>query len=100
MATSKLYIGNLSWTTQESDLSSHFSAHGSVKSAKIVKDQDTGKSKGFGFVEMSSSEEAQTAITSSNGAELNGRSIRVSEAQDKPRAPKNDRGSFNREDRF
>ena len=90
--SSKLYVGNLAWTLTEQDLSSHFAKHGTVKSSKIVMDRDTGKSKGFGFVEMASSQEAQTAIESSNGAELNGRALRVSEAQDKPRESRG--GSF------
>ena len=90
--STKLYVGNISWGTDEQALTSHFSKHGTVKSAKIVKDHDTGKSKGFGFVEMGSAEEAQTAIDKSNGVELGGRELRVSEAQDKPRAPRSNDG--------
>lgn len=94
--SSKLYVGNISWTTDEAALTTHFGMYGTVKSAKIVKDHDSGKSKGFGFVEMSSSEEAQDAISKSNGIEVGGRELRVSEAQDKPRAPRSEGGYENR----
>jgi RNA recognition motif-containing protein len=84
---SRLYIGNISWNTSTEELSSHFSKYGEVKYAKVITDQATGRSKGFAFVEMGSDEEAQKAIDSSNGLELGGRAIRVSEAQERaPRA--------------
>lgn len=81
----KLYVGNLSYSTYEADLSQIFQSYGEVVSAKIITDRDTGKSKGFGFVEMSSESEAQAAIAGMNGRELGGRNLRVNEAEDKPR---------------
>lgn len=79
----KLYVGNLSYSVTDSDLQSLFSAHGTVESAQIISDRDTGRSKGFGFVEMSSPEEAQAAITALNGSQHEGRALTVNEA--KPR---------------
>ena len=79
----KIYAGNLSYETREQDLKEAFEAHGEVKEVEVIKDRDTGRSKGFAFVEMPSSEEAQAAITSLNGRELAGRTITVNEA--KPR---------------
>ncbi len=79
----KLYVGNLSFQTSSSDLQDLFSQAGTVESANVVEDRDTGHSRGFGFVEMSSREEAQAAITQFNGKEINGRSLTVNEA--KPR---------------
>ncbi len=81
----KLYVGNLSYHTNEDALRSFFSNFGTVESAKIIFDRDTGSSKGFGFVEMSSDEEASAAIDGTNGQELEGRQLRVNEAMDKPR---------------
>jgi RNA recognition motif-containing protein len=86
----KLYVGNLSYNTTEDSLRNHFSGFGTVASAKIIFDRETGNSKGFGFIEMSSDEEASAAITGTNGQELDGRQLRVNEAMDKPRR---DRGS-------
>jgi RNA recognition motif-containing protein len=79
----KLYVGNLSYDVDSSTLQSLFSAHGTVESAEIISDRDTGRSKGFGFVEMSSEAEAQAAIAALNGVENNGRALTVNEA--KPR---------------
>ncbi len=79
----KLYVGNLSYETSDSDLSSMFSAHGSVQSAQVIMDRDTGRSKGFGFVEMGSDQEAQAAIGALNGKEVNGRALTVNEARPK-----------------
>ena len=79
----KLYVGNLSYDVDSSALQELFSAHGNVQSAEIISDRDTGRSKGFGFVEMSSDEEAQAAIAALNGQEHSGRSLTVNEA--KPR---------------
>ncbi|MGE3180564.1 MAG: RNA recognition motif domain-containing protein [Phycisphaerae bacterium] len=79
----KLYVGNLSYSVTDSDLQGLFSEHGSVQSAQVVTDRDTGRSKGFGFVEMGSSEEAQAAIAAMNGVEHEGRALTVNEA--KPR---------------
>lgn len=78
-----LYIGNLSYSLEEGDLEEAFKAYGEVKSVKIIKDRDTGNSKGFGFVEMSSSEEGNASIEALNGKELKGREIRVNEARPK-----------------
>jgi RNA recognition motif-containing protein len=81
----KLYVGNLSYNTYEDSLRSLFTPYGTVESVKIITDRDTGASKGFAFVEMSTDEEAQAAIKGTNGTELDGRSIKVNEAMDKPR---------------
>ncbi len=78
-----LYVGNLSYETSDSDLSSMFSAHGSVQSAQVIMDRDTGRSKGFGFVEMGSDQEAQAAIGALTGKEVNGRALTVNEARPK-----------------
>ncbi len=78
----KIYVGNLSFQTNDSDLNAAFGAHGSVQSASVVMDRETGRSRGFGFVEMGDAE-AKLAIDALNGAELSGRQISVSEA--KPR---------------
>lgn len=77
----KLYVGNLSFKTTGEDLQSHFSQAGSVASANIVTDRDSGFSRGFGFVEMSSDDEAAQAIEMFNGQELDGRSLTVNEAR-------------------
>jgi RNA recognition motif-containing protein len=79
----KLYVGNLSFGTTEDDLLQLFSQVGTVESASIVADRDTGRSRGFAFVEMSSKQEGEAAIDKFNGAELDGRSLTVNEA--KPR---------------
>jgi RNA recognition motif-containing protein len=78
-----LYVGNLSFDIDDSALEQLFSAHGTVESAKVIKDRDTGRSRGFGFVEMSTDEEAQAAIAALDGQEAEGRPIKVNEA--KPR---------------
>ena len=83
----KLYVGNLSYETKDSDLDTLFAAHGTVQSAQVIMDRDTGRSKGFGFVEMSSDSEAQAAIQALNGKEVGGRSLTVNEAK-----PREDRG--------
>jgi len=77
----KLYVGNLSYDASSSDLEQMFSAHGTVESATIIADRDTGRSKGFGFVEMSSEDEAQAAIDALNGTNQGGRDIKVNEAK-------------------
>ena len=79
----KLYVGNLSYDVDSSSLEQMFAAHGSVQSAQIITDRDTGRSKGFGFVEMGSDEEAQAAIAAMNGQENNGRALTVNEAKPK-----------------
>jgi cold-inducible RNA-binding protein len=83
----KLYVGNLSYETSDSDLDKLFAAHGTVQSAQVIMDRETGRSKGFGFVEMSSDSEAQAAIQALNGKEIEGRSLKVNEAR-----PREDHG--------
>ncbi len=85
----KLYVGNLSFNTSESRLRELFQSYGTVASAKIITDRDSGNSKGFGFVEMGSDSEAQAAISGTNGTDLDGRQIKVNEAMDKPRRDDN-----------
>jgi cold-inducible RNA-binding protein len=77
----KLYVGNLPYTVRDEDLQQAFSAYGNVNSAKVMMERDTGRSKGFGFVEMGSDAEAQTAIEGMNGQSLGGRSLVVNEAR-------------------
>jgi RNA recognition motif-containing protein len=77
----KLYVGNLSYEVTDSDLEQLFAAHGTVQSAQVIMDRDTGRSKGFGFVEMSNDQEAQAAIAALNGKESGGRSLTVNEAR-------------------
>jgi RNA recognition motif-containing protein len=86
----KLYVGNLPFSTTEESLTSVFSAYGTVDSVKIITDRDTGRSKGFGFVEMSTDDEAQQAIAKLNGSSFEGRNVTVNEA--KPMAPRENRG--------
>ena len=84
----KLYVGNLSYETTDSDLQNLFVSHGTVQSAQVIMDRDAGRSKGFGFVEMTSDQEAQAAITALNGQEVNGRALKVNEAR--PRESRGD----------
>ena len=77
----KLYVGNLSFNTSESDLSNLFGQVGTVESCNIITDRDTGRSRGFGFVEMSSKSEGQAAIEQFGGKELDGRALNVNEAK-------------------
>lgn len=77
----KLYVGNLSYGVRDSDLEELFAAHGTVASAQVIMDRDTGRSKGFGFVEMGSDQEARAAISALNGKELEGRNLTVNEAR-------------------
>jgi len=85
----KLYVGNLSYSVTEERLQQHFAQHGSVISARIITDKFTGRSKGFGFVEMSSDQEAERAVTALNGTDFEGRNIVVSEAR--PQQPRDSR---------
>jgi RNA recognition motif-containing protein len=80
MATN-LFVGSLSWNVTDDQLKEFFSAVGTVASAKVITDRDSGRSKGFGFVEMSSDEEAQKAVKELNGKDLDGRAVNVSEAR-------------------
>jgi RNA recognition motif-containing protein len=85
----KLYVGNLPYSFRDEDLQQAFAAHGSVNSAKVMMERDTGRSKGFGFVEMGSDAEAQAAISAMNGQQYGGRGIVVNEARPmEPRAPR------------
>jgi RNA recognition motif-containing protein len=77
----RIYVGNLDYGVGDSDLEKMFAPHGTVQSAQVVMDRDTGRSKGFGFVEMGSDEEAQAAIAALNGKEIEGRTITVNEAR-------------------
>jgi RNA recognition motif-containing protein len=79
----KLYVGNLTFGVADSELQQLFAAHGSVVSAQVIMDRDTGRSKGFGFVEMGTDQEAQAAIQALNGQEVNGRALTVNEARPK-----------------
>lgn len=83
----KLYVGNLSFQTSSDDLNTLFGQAGTVESAAVVEDRETGRSRGFGFVEMSSKEEGAKAIEQFNGKEINGRNLNVNEAK-----PREDRG--------
>lgn len=91
----KLYVGNLPYSVRDEDLQQSFSAFGSVNSAKVMMERDTGRSKGFGFVEMGSDAEAQAAIQGMNGQSLGGRSLVVNEARPmEPRPPRSGGGGF------
>src|SRR5262245_19848696 len=79
----KLYVGNLGYGVTDSDLVKMFEAHGTVESAQVIMDCDAGRSKGFGFVEMKTAQEAQAAIIALNGKEVDGRSLTVNEARPK-----------------
>src|SRR5947209_15628819 len=87
----KLYVGNLAFQTSSDDLQQLFAKAGTVESASVVEDRETGRSRGFGFVEMSSKEEGQAAIQQFNGQDLGGRALNVNEAK-----PREDRGGGNR----
>ena len=87
----KLYVGNLAFSTSSQDLEELFAAAGTVNSASVVEDRETGRSRGFGFVEMSSSEEGAAAISQFDGKEIGGRALKVNEA--KPREPRSGGGS-------
>lgn len=87
----KLYVGNLSYNTSDSDLQRLFEEFGTVDSAQVISDRETGRSKGFGFVEMGSDQEAQAAISGLNGKEVDGRALTVNEAK-----PREERGGGGR----
>jgi len=95
----KLFVGNLAWSIDDQKLEDVFRAHGDVQSARVIHDRDTGRSRGFGFVEMEVSDIA-TVIRATDGLEVDGRPIRVNEAEDKggPRGPRRDRdeGGYSR----
>ena len=87
----KLYVGNLAYSVTDSDLQTMFSPHGTVATAQVIMDRETGRSKGFGFVEMDNRDQAQAAMTALNGHEMDGRALTVNEAK-----PREDRGGNNR----
>jgi cold-inducible RNA-binding protein len=91
----KLYVGNLTYETTNGDLQQMFESHGTVESVQIIMDRDTGKSKGFGFVEMKSDHEAHAAIQALHGKEFNSRALTVNEAR-----PREDRGGSRGGKRF
>jgi cold-inducible RNA-binding protein len=86
----KLYVGNLPYSATDQELSQKFAACGTVESAKAITDRDTGRSKGFGFIEMASAAEAQAAISALNGVDYDGRAMKVNEA--KPQEKRNGSG--------
>ncbi|HCC20970.1 MAG TPA: RNA-binding protein [Verrucomicrobiales bacterium] len=90
-----IYVGNLSWGLSDSDLEQVFAEYGPVKSAKIIQDRETGRSRGFGFVEMANEDDGRKAIDAVNGMEIDGRSLTVNEArprEERPPRRDNDRG--------
>jgi RNA recognition motif-containing protein len=101
MAT-KLFVGSLSWNVSDDQLKEFFSSVGTVASATVIMDRETNRSKGFGFVEMSSDDEAKAAIDQLNGKELDGRAVTVNEARPREERPRGGGGGFgggNRNDR-
>ena len=91
---SKIYVGGLPYSATEQELNSLFAAHGNVESARVITDKFTGQSRGFGFVEMSSGEEASRAISALNGTQMGGRTLTVNEA--KPQEPRSGGGGGDR----
>lgn len=88
-----IYVGNLSYDTQDQDLLNAFSAHGEVASARVISDRETGRSRGFGFVEMPDRNQAQAAMSALNGADLQGRTISANEAREREeRSPRSGGG--------
>jgi RNA recognition motif-containing protein len=90
----KLYVGNLPYSATEQSLAAKFAAYGTVESAKLITDRDTGQSKGFGFVEMSRDSEASAAIQGLNGTDFEGRPLKVSEAKPQEKRSGGDRGGY------
>ena len=83
----KIYVGNLPWSTTSADLEAMFAPHGAVRSAEVISDRETGRSRGFGFVEMETDEGLQAAISALNGQEVNGRPLTVNEARERTPRP-------------
>lgn len=97
----KLYVGNLPYGVADSDLQNLFEPHGTVQSAQVIMDRDTGRSKGFGFVEMDSPEQAEAAVAALNGQEVSGRTLTVNEARPREeRGGRRDRGGWGSERRY
>jgi RNA recognition motif-containing protein len=90
----KLYVGNLGYGISDTDLEKLFVSYGTVRSAQVIKDRDTGQSKGFGFVEMSTDQEAEAAIAGLNGKEVDGRALVVNEARPKQGGGRRGKGNF------
>ncbi len=90
----KLYVGNLPYSATEQELSEKFTACGTVESAKLITDRDTGRSKGFGFIEMASDAEAQAAIESLDGTDYDGRPMKVNEARPQQKRSGGGRGGY------
>jgi RNA recognition motif-containing protein len=90
----KLYVGNLSFDVTQAQLQDMFAPYGSVQSAQLISDRDTGRSKGFGFVEMSSDREAEAAISGMNGQMVDGRALTVNEAKPKEARPRTGGGGY------
>ncbi len=84
----KIYVGNLSWNADESDLRDAFSAHGEVTSVQIITDRESGRSRGFAFVEMENDEEAKAAISAVDNKEIDGRQVKVNEAKPRNEKPR------------
>jgi RNA recognition motif-containing protein len=84
--SNKIYVGNLPFTSTEADLKDLFGRHGAVQTVNVITDRETGRARGFAFVEMEQSTDAQDAIRSLDGSDLGGRSLKVNEAQDKKRS--------------
>ena len=93
MSSAKLYVGNLSYDTSEASLRTAFEAHGEVSTINLITDRDTGRPKGFGFIEMTSADDAQKAIDALDGTQMDGRSLKVNVAKpQEPRAPRSGGG--------
>ncbi len=91
--SNKLFVGGLSWGTDSHGLRAAFETFGSISEAKVITDRDSGRSRGFGFVTFDNPADASTAMDATNGSELDGRTIRVNLAEDKPRRERSDHGS-------
>ena len=90
----KMYVGGLSWNTTDEGLKSAFAKHGEVSEVAVIKDRDTGRSRGFGFVTMADEAGSKAAMSALNGTDLDGRTIKVNEAEEK--SPRDDRGGNRR----
>ena len=90
----KLYVGNLSYSVSNANLEEMFAPFGTVRSAQVIQDRDTGRSKGFGFVEMESDEQAAAAITALNGQDMDGRALTVNEAKPREDRPRGGGGGY------
>ena len=87
----KIYVGNLSWTADENELRDAFAAHGEVTSLQVITDRETGRSRGFAFVEMANDAEAKDAISAMNNKEIDGRQLKVNEAKPRNERPERPR---------